>query len=106
MTSSTSLSRKDFSTDTIGIDNKNIILYFTGIINIRRQVAMLRKFTLEYWIDDGWYVGKLMEVSDIFSQGKTLKELEENIQDAFHLMSDGDKPSIMEVKTKEIGIEV
>ena len=40
---------------------------------------MLRNFTLEYWIDDGWYVGKLMEVPDIFSQGKTLEKLEENV---------------------------
>lgn len=43
-------------------------------------------FTLEYWLDDGWYVGKLKEVPGVFSQGKTLEELEDNIKDAYYLM--------------------
>jgi hypothetical protein len=30
---------------------------------------MLKKFMLEYWIDDGWYVGKLKEIPGIFSKG-------------------------------------
>ncbi|MBA7611526.1 hypothetical protein ES703_18752 [subsurface metagenome] len=44
---------------------------------------MQRHFTLEYWIDEGWYVGKLQEVPGIFSQGKSLDELEENIKEAY-----------------------
>jgi predicted RNase H-like HicB family nuclease len=47
---------------------------------------MVRQFTLEYWIDDGWYVGRLKEVPGVFSQGETLEELEENIRDAYQLM--------------------
>ena len=47
---------------------------------------MRRKFTLEYWIDGGWYVGRLQEVPGVFSQGETLEELEANIQDAYELM--------------------
>ena len=47
---------------------------------------MKNQFTLEYWIDDGWYVGKLLEVPGIFSQGETLKELEENVEDAYKMM--------------------
>lgn len=47
---------------------------------------MLKNFTLEYWIDDGWYVGRLLKVPGVFSQGKSLKELEENIRDAYKLM--------------------
>ena len=31
---------------------------------------MLKNFTLEYWLDDGWYVGKLKEIPGIFSQGE------------------------------------
>ena len=46
---------------------------------------MKRFFTLEYWEDDGWYVGKLKEVPGVFSQGETLDELKENIDDAFVL---------------------
>ncbi len=47
---------------------------------------MLRHFTLEYWTDDGWYVGKLKEVPGVFSQGETIDELEEHIKDAYHSM--------------------
>ena len=34
---------------------------------------MLRYFTLECWLDDGWYVGRLKEVPGVFSQGETLQ---------------------------------
>lgn len=47
---------------------------------------MVVQFTLEYWEDDDWYVGRLREVPGVFSQGRTLKELEENIRDAYRLM--------------------
>ena len=43
-------------------------------------------FTLEYWREDEWYVGRLREVPGVFSQGETLEELRENIQDAYDLM--------------------
>jgi len=48
---------------------------------------MKTKFTLEYWRDDGWIVGRLREVPGVFSQGETLRELEENIRDAYALLS-------------------
>lgn len=47
---------------------------------------MKKIFTLEYWIDDGWYVGRLKEVPGVFSQAKTLKELKNNIRDAYQMM--------------------
>jgi predicted RNase H-like HicB family nuclease len=47
---------------------------------------MRRVFTLEYWLDEGWFVGRLKEVPGVFSQGPTLEELEENIQEAFEAM--------------------
>ncbi|MGQ0593884.1 MAG: type II toxin-antitoxin system HicB family antitoxin [Gammaproteobacteria bacterium] len=50
------------------------------------------KFTLEYWRDDSSYVGKLKEVPGVFSQGATLNELEENIQDAYSSMLDENPP--------------
>ena len=49
---------------------------------------MDRHFTLEYWIDEGWYVGRLKEVPGVFSQGDTLEELEKNIKEAYSLMMD------------------
>ena len=47
---------------------------------------MIRSFTLDFWIDDGWYVGKLREVPGVFSQGTNLEELKINIKDAYDLM--------------------
>ena len=42
---------------------------------------MKRFFTLEYWTDEGWFVGKLREIPGVFSQGGTLEELKENVAD-------------------------
>jgi len=54
---------------------------------------MRRTFTLEYWQDEGWYVGQIREVPGVFSQGETLTELEENIRDAYELvLEDAGKP--------------
>jgi predicted RNase H-like HicB family nuclease len=47
---------------------------------------MRSQFTLEYWRDGEYYVGRLLEVPGVFSQGATLEELQENIQDAYDLM--------------------
>jgi predicted RNase H-like HicB family nuclease len=47
---------------------------------------MRSQFTLEYWRDGELYVGRLFEVPGVFSQGETLEELRENIQDAYDLM--------------------
>jgi predicted RNase H-like HicB family nuclease len=53
---------------------------------------MTRLFTLEYWIDDNWYVGRLKEVPGVFSQGETLGELEINIRDAYKLVMETCNP--------------
>jgi predicted RNase H-like HicB family nuclease len=68
---------------------------------------MLRNFTLEYWREDGWFVGRLKELPGVFSQAETMAELEENIRDAYRLLKD-DAPvlSLTDVLTKEIGVEV
>lgn len=47
---------------------------------------MSHTFTLEYWLDEGGFVGRLREVPGVFSQGDTLGELEENIRDAYTLV--------------------
>ena len=41
-----------------------------------------------YWLDDGWFVGRLRDVPGVFSQGETLAELEDNIQEVYQLMKD------------------
>jgi predicted RNase H-like HicB family nuclease len=56
------------------------------------RLAMRHKFALEYWRDWDWYVGRLIEVPGVFSLGKTLAELNENIQDAYETMVTQDRP--------------
>ena len=69
---------------------------------------MVRYFTLEYWMDESWYVGKLKEVPGVFSQGASLEELEENIQDAYQLMMEEEEEDLpnVQVQTKEMRVEV
>jgi len=68
---------------------------------------MLRRFTLEYWIDGKWHVGRLKEVPGVFSQGESLDELKENIRDAYSLMmEDGSLPVVEGIQAHEIEIEV
>ena len=47
---------------------------------------MKYNYTLTYWLDEGWYVGKIREIPGVFSQGETLEDLIENIKDAYSLM--------------------
>lgn len=65
---------------------------------------MIMHFTLEYWIEENWFVGRLKEIPGVFSQGETLEELEENIRDACKMMIDEVEPvQGSEIHIREIG---
>lgn len=67
---------------------------------------MSSHFTLEYWIDDNWYVGRLKEVPGVFSQGESLVELEENVRDAYRMMMEEEEErSRPGIQTKILEIE-
>ena len=67
---------------------------------------MSKLFTLEYWVDDGWYIGKLKEVPGVFSQGESPADLEENIRDAYRMMTAGQEAPRPDSQTKDLEIEV
>ncbi len=69
---------------------------------------MRRSLTLEYWRDEDSFVGRLLEVPGVFSQGATLEDLEVNIKDAFELvLTESDSTSIPgNTQRKEIEVEV
>ncbi len=46
-----------------------------------------------YWKGEKYWVGKLLEYPEIMTQGETITELEENIKDAFLLMTMEDVPA-------------
>ena len=64
-----------------------------GKTPISKRFVMRHQFTLEYWRDGDCFVGRLIEVPGVFSQGKSLDELNENIQDAYELMVTQDRPA-------------
>ena len=65
---------------------------------------MEKKLKMVYWKGEKFWVGKLLEHPEIMTQGETLEELEENMKDAYMLMSMGDVPEDHEVK--ELALDV
>jgi predicted RNase H-like HicB family nuclease len=53
---------------------------------MRRQMHMI------YWRSKKFRLGKLKEHPEIMTQGRTLKELEENLRDAYNMMRMEDVP--------------
>lgn len=67
---------------------------------------MKHAFTLEYWLDDDWYVGRLKEIPNVFSQGMDLAELEENIREVYELMFATEEPATASAQTYTKSLEV
>jgi len=57
-----------------------------------------------YWKGDKFRVGKLIEHPEIMTQGETLEELEENIKDAYILMTMEDVPEKHKVKELTLAV--
>ena len=65
---------------------------------------METKLKMVYWKGDKFWVGKLVDHPEIMTQGATIKELEENMADAYRMMVMEDVPA--EHETKEIVLAV
>jgi predicted RNase H-like HicB family nuclease len=65
---------------------------------------METKLNLIYWKGDKFWVGKLLEHPEIMTQGKTLEELEENMKDAYILMTMDDVPDKHLVKELKLSV--
>jgi predicted RNase H-like HicB family nuclease len=65
---------------------------------------MKTKLKMIYWKGEKFWVGKLLEHPEIMSQGETLEELEENMKDAYTLMTMEDVPE--KYKVKELSLAV
>ncbi|MGB9715495.1 MAG: type II toxin-antitoxin system HicB family antitoxin [Thermodesulfovibrionales bacterium] len=59
---------------------------------------METKLRMIYWKGEKYWVGKLIEHPEIMTQGETLEELEENMKEAYILMTMEDIPEEYEVK--------
>lgn len=60
---------------------------------------MATEMSMVYWKGKRYWVGKLLDHPEIMSQGKTLKELEANLKEAYLLMAMDDVPEEHKVKT-------
>jgi len=65
---------------------------------------MQTKLKMLYWKGEKFWVGKLIEHPEIMTQGETLEELEENMKDAYILMTMADVPE--KHKVKELTLNV
>jgi predicted RNase H-like HicB family nuclease len=65
---------------------------------------MEAKLKMIYWKGERFWVGKLLEHPEIMTQGKTLEELEENMKEAYMLMTMDEVPA--EHKVKELTLTV
>jgi predicted RNase H-like HicB family nuclease len=65
---------------------------------------MNQKLNMVYWKGEKYWVGKLLEYPDIMTQGETITELEENIREAYLLMTMEDVPAEHQIKELEMKI--
>ncbi len=54
--------------------------------------------TMIYWKGEKFWLGKLLEHPEIMTQGESLKELEENLKDAYMMMAMDEVPEKYEMK--------
>jgi predicted RNase H-like HicB family nuclease len=66
----------------------------------------MRQFTLEFWKDEDWYVGRLLEVPGVFSQGETIEELKKNIQDAYQMVMGSEDVGFIPPTASRIPLEL
>lgn len=66
----------------------------------------MTKLTLEYWKDEGWFVGRIVEVPGVFSQGETLDDLKENIQDAYKLILQSEEIDFIPSQKNRVELEL
>ena len=59
---------------------------------------MKTRLKMIYWKSEKFWLGKLLAYPEIMTQGETLKELEENMKDAYMLMTMEDVPEKHKVK--------
>jgi len=63
---------------------------------------MKTEMIMIYWKGEKYWLGKFLEHPEIMTQGRTLKELQENIKDAYLLMAMDDVPE--QYKMKKVAI--
>jgi predicted RNase H-like HicB family nuclease len=74
--------------------------------NNSKKRSSSRLFTLDYWRDDGWFVGRIREVPAACSQGETLDDLIENVRDAYLMIIKESKTTLPKhpIQSKKVSL--
>jgi predicted RNase H-like HicB family nuclease len=92
--------------DHLSTFSSSALPVFTPLAHTAKLKSM-KQFTLEYWTDDGWFVGRLKEMPAVMSQGETLDELQKMIRDAYQLMvEDASKDTFVPKERHEMAISL
>ncbi len=62
----------------------------------------MEKVRFTHWQDGDMWLGYLEEYPDYMTQGKTLKELEENLKDIYKELTSGNIPCVRKIAELEI----
>jgi predicted RNase H-like HicB family nuclease len=80
------------------------LLYKIETRYVNERWKMQTKLKMLYWKGEKFWVGKLIEHPEIMTQGETLEELEENMKDAYILMTMEDVPKNHKVKELTLNV--
>jgi predicted RNase H-like HicB family nuclease len=65
---------------------------------------MNTKMSMIYWKGKKFWVGKLLEYPKIMTQGETLEELEDNLKEAYMLMTMDEVPQGYQIKELTLSV--
>jgi hypothetical protein len=71
-------------------------------IRLSERIIMMERKKYVYWKDDNLWLGYLLEYPDYMTQGKTLKELKDNLRDIYNELSSGHIPCVRKVDELEV----
>ena len=54
----------------------------------------MKTFTLDFWKDGDWFVGRLREVPGVLSQGTSVEHLKKNVAEAYRLYHDAEATTV------------
>lgn len=73
-------------------------IIFSSCSETIRGEEMKTKLKMIYWKGEKYWIGKLLDHPEIMTQGETLEELEENMKEAYTLMTMDNVPPKHKIK--------
>jgi len=81
------------------VDSNGLGLLSFTALDSAAKIDIVKRFTLEYWKDDGWYVGRLKKCLPVMSQGENTRRASSH--DPRRLPPDGRGRGGKRIRTEE-----